>query len=177
MEQRISVASRVRLHHELGELHVLPWTQWFPANPNSSSWPHSFYLYHVLSVSSDVNQMCHLNRWATAACLSWAFHYLQLLASARYKHSSTWMMLSKFKQHSVSWNARQMGQMDTGWWQPWQQRCSRQVNGGKSRRLWKKTTVLEKSLRVIRCEDNFHYLKITVTSISSPVNLEKKTKF
>lgn len=29
---------------------------------------------------------------------------------------------------------------------------------------------------MIRCVDNLHYLKVTVTSISSPVNLEKRQK-
>lgn len=36
---------------------------------------------------------------------------------------------------------------------------------------------MEKSLKVIRCENNFHYLEMTVTSISSSVSLEKQTKF
>lgn len=98
------------------------------------------------------------------------------LASAQYKYSSVWMMLFKLKQDSSSCNTQHMGQTCTGWWHPWQWGCSRQVNGCKSQRLWKKTTGSEKSVTMIRCEDNFYYIKITARSISSSVNLEKREK-
>lgn len=41
---------------------------------------------------------------------------------------------------------------------------------------YKRTTVLEKSLKAVRYQDNFRYLEMTFTLLSSSVNLKNKQR-